>query len=133
MNKHNRLLAVLNDVFGMENILKSQFRKVGQDFDEKTNEYIFYIEYRVRGKGELVTTPTNRRKQELLRQINDRVKEPGSGFPLSPISDLIPTQTTEGWSKIPPTDPCKSVKPVSLLKYWTNRAETLRNLPNLSS
>ncbi len=49
MNKHTRLLAVLNDVFGMENILKSQFRKVGQDFDEKTNEHVFYIEYRVRG------------------------------------------------------------------------------------
>ena len=48
MNKHNRLLAVLNDVFGMENIRKSQFRKVGQDFDEKTNEHVLYIEYRVR-------------------------------------------------------------------------------------
>ncbi len=82
MNKHNRLLAVLNDVFGMENVLKSQFRKVGQDFDEKTNEHIFYIEYRVRGKGELVTTPRlakrkpkkKLKEQELLRQINARVR-----------------------------------------------------------
>ena len=57
MNKHTRLLAVLNDVFGMENILKAEFRKVGQDFDEKTNEHVFYIEYRTRGTGELVTTP----------------------------------------------------------------------------
>ena len=74
MNKHNRLLAALNDVFGMENILKSQFRKVGQDFDEKTNEHVYYIEYRVRGKGELRTTPSNRSKKKLLRQINDQVK-----------------------------------------------------------
>ena len=74
MNKHNRLLAVLNDVFGMENILKSDFRKVGQDFDEKTNEHVYYIEYRVRGKGELRTTPSNRSKKKLLRQINDQVK-----------------------------------------------------------
>ncbi len=74
MNKHTRLLAVLNDVFGMENILKSDFRKVGQDFDEKTNEHVFYIEYRVRGKGELRTTPSNRSKKKLLRQINDQVK-----------------------------------------------------------
>ncbi len=82
MNKHNRLLAVLDDVFGMENILNSEFRKVGQDFDEKTNEHVFYIEYRVRGKGELITTPRlgkrkpkkKLREQELLRQINDRVK-----------------------------------------------------------
>ena len=74
MNKHTRLLAVLNDVFGMENILKSDFRKVGQDFDEKTNEHVFYIEYRVRGKGELRTTPSNRSKKKLLRQINNQVK-----------------------------------------------------------
>ena len=74
MNKHTRLLAVLNDVFGMENILKSDFRKVGQDFDEKTNEHVYYIEYRVRGKGELRTTPSNRSKEKLLRQINDQVK-----------------------------------------------------------
>ncbi len=67
-------MAVLNDVFGMENILKSHFRKVGQDFDEKTNEHVFYIEYRVRGKGELRTTPSNRSKKKLLRQINDQVK-----------------------------------------------------------
>ncbi len=74
MNKHTRLLAVLNDVFGMENILKSHFRKVGQDFDEKTDEHVFYIEYRVRGKGELRTTPSNQSKKKLLRQINDQVK-----------------------------------------------------------
>ena len=74
MNKHNRLLAVLDDVFGMENILNSEFRKVGQDFDEKTNEHVFYIEYRVRGKGDLRTTPSNRSKKKLLRQINYQVK-----------------------------------------------------------
>jgi len=82
MNKHNRLLAVLNDVFGMENVRKSQFRKVGQDFDEKTNEHVFYIEYRVRGTGELITTPRlakrkpkkKLKEQELLRQINARVR-----------------------------------------------------------
>ncbi len=82
MNKHTRLLAVLNDVFGMENIFKSQFRKAGQDFDEKTNEHVFYIEYRVRGTGDLVTTPRlakrkpkkKLREQELLRQINDQAE-----------------------------------------------------------
>ena len=82
MNKETKLLAVLNDVFGMQNIRKSQFRKVGQDFDEKTNEHIFYIEYRVRGTGDLVTTPRlakrkpkkKLKEQELLRQINARVR-----------------------------------------------------------
>ncbi len=74
MYKHDQLLAVLDDVFGIENKIKSQFRKVGQDFDEKTNEHVYYIEYRVRGKGELRTTPSNRSKEKLLRQINDQVK-----------------------------------------------------------
>ena len=32
----------------------------------------------------------------------------GWGFPLSPISNLIPTQTTDGWLEIVPTEPCKS-------------------------
>ena len=81
MNKHNRLLAVLNDVFGMENVRKSQFRKVGQDFDEKTNEHVFYIEYRVRGTGELVTTPRLAKRKPkkklkettLLRELIDGV------------------------------------------------------------
>ncbi len=67
-------MAVLDDVFGMENKIKSQFRKVSQDFDERTNEHVFYIEYRVRGKGDLRTTPSNRSKKKLLRQINAQVK-----------------------------------------------------------
>ncbi len=74
MNKHTRLLTVLDDVFGMDNKIKSQFRKVSQDFDERTNEHIFLIEYRVRGKGDLRTTFSNRSKKKLLRQINDRVE-----------------------------------------------------------
>jgi len=82
MNTETRLMASVDAVFGMENILKSQFRKVGQDFDEKTNEHVFYIEYRVRGTGELVTTPRlakrkpkkKLKEQELLRQINARVR-----------------------------------------------------------
>lgn len=59
MNIHTRLLAVLDDVFGMGvgDKLKSQFRKVGQSFDEQTNEHVIYIEYRVFGTGDLRTTP----------------------------------------------------------------------------
>ena len=46
MNKHTRLLSILDDVFGMGmgNSLKSQFRKIGQVFDERTNEHIIYID-----------------------------------------------------------------------------------------
>jgi hypothetical protein len=71
MNKQTRLLAVLDDVFGLENKINSQFRKVSQDFDEQTNEHVFLIEYRFRGKG-LRSTPTKRTNLNLLRQINDQ-------------------------------------------------------------
>ena len=71
MNKHTRLLAVLDDVFGMENKIKSQFRKVSQDYDERTDEHVVVIEYRVREKGALKTTPKGRQQQKgkLLRQL----------------------------------------------------------------
>ena len=84
MNKETKLLGILDNVFGMENKIKSEFRKVGPDFDERTNEHVFYIEYRVRGKGGLGTTPRlgkRKPKKKLLGQINDRVVT-GVGFPL---------------------------------------------------
>ena len=38
MNKWNRLLASLDRVFGMTNKERSTFKKLSQNFDEKTNE-----------------------------------------------------------------------------------------------
>ena len=49
MNKWNRLLASLDDVLGFKNKIRSTFRKHSQGFDEKTNEHVILIEYRVRG------------------------------------------------------------------------------------
>jgi len=51
MNKWNRLLAILDQVYGFEDKKKSAIRKVGQHFDERTNEHVFHIEYRVRRGG----------------------------------------------------------------------------------
>jgi hypothetical protein len=65
MNKQTRLLSILDDVFGMGigKKFKSQFRKTGQSFDERTNEHTIYIEYGVRGTGELRSTPKLRKRQ----------------------------------------------------------------------
>jgi hypothetical protein len=57
MNKWNRLLASLDRVFGMNNKERSTFKKLSQDFDEKTNEHVIVIEYRVRVKGTVKSTP----------------------------------------------------------------------------
>ena len=66
MNKWNRLLASLDRVFGMNNKERSTFKKLSQNFDEKTNEHVIVIEYRVRVKGTLKSTP---RKQSGSQQM----------------------------------------------------------------
>jgi hypothetical protein len=72
MNKWNRLLATLDQVFGMKNKERSTFKKISQEFDEKTNEHVIVIEYRVRVKGTVKSTPrknTGRRQLAFLRQL----------------------------------------------------------------
>ena len=72
MNKWNRLLASLDRVFGMTNKERSTFKKLSQDFDEKTNEHVIVIEYRVRVKGTVKSTPrknSGRRQLAFLRQL----------------------------------------------------------------
>ena len=72
MNKWNRLLASLDRVFGMTNKERSTFKKLSQDFDEKTNEHVIVIEYRVRVKGTVKSTPRKqpgRRQLAFLRQL----------------------------------------------------------------
>ena len=48
MNKWNRLLATLDHVYGYKDKKKSTIRKVSQTFDERTNEHVIMLEYRVR-------------------------------------------------------------------------------------
>jgi hypothetical protein len=62
MNKWNRLLLLLDEVFGFKNKIRSKFRKISQSFDERTNEHVFLIEYRVVVKGTIQSTPTQRRQ-----------------------------------------------------------------------
>jgi hypothetical protein len=72
MTKWNRLLATLDQVFGMNNKERSTFKKLSQDFDEKTNEHVIVIEYRVRVKGTVKSTPRKKSGQQhlaFLRQL----------------------------------------------------------------
>ena len=71
MNSHTKLLALLDEVFGPDNKAKSSFRKVSQDYDERTDEHVVLIEYRSREKGTLPTTPKGRqtRKAKLIQQL----------------------------------------------------------------
>ena len=65
MNNYNRVLDALNGIFGYDDQVKSTFRKVRQFFDERNNEEVVIIEYRVR-RDDLS-------KRKLLQSINHRV------------------------------------------------------------
>ena len=80
MNKWNRLLALLDQVYGFEDNKKSTFRKVGQHYDERTNEHVIHIEYRVRRGGGISKQKRKERLArklevgDLVRDIHDRAK-----------------------------------------------------------
>jgi hypothetical protein len=68
---------MLDRVFGLPNKIRSTFRKHSQDFDEKTNEHVILIEYRVSVKGTMKSKPKKRQGpnqmamiQQLLAQQN---------------------------------------------------------------
>ena len=76
MNKWNRLLNSLDLLFGFTDKKKSTFRKVGQTFDERTNEYVVQIEYRVRrgDDGVVVKRKDNRLIDAVLHSKREKVK-----------------------------------------------------------
>ena len=85
MNKWEQLLKSLDAVYGFENQVKSSVKKIRQGFDEKSDEHVVIIEYRVK-RSELRGTAFKRKKAkeagelrranqvkvgQLLRDIND--------------------------------------------------------------
>ena len=76
MNKWNRLVLALDEVFGFENKKKSSFRKVSQAFDEKTNEHVFLLEYRFQvGAGKQPVSKPVQQKRVQKKQVKSR-KQP---------------------------------------------------------
>jgi len=73
MNKWNRLLLALDEMYGFTDKLKSTYRKLGQTYDERTNEYVYRIEYRVRRGNDSteVTKGGNRRLINTLLNPRD--------------------------------------------------------------
>lgn len=69
MNKWNRLLASLDEVLGFKNKIRSKFQKVSQSFDEKTNEHVVLIEYRVSVKGMMKSAPRRQQQPNQMAMI----------------------------------------------------------------
>ncbi len=77
MNKWNKLLAAFDRVYGFGDQKKSSFRKVSQSYDERTNELVVLIEYRVRRgtrRDKLAGRILNRDKN-LLHHVNALAKQ----------------------------------------------------------
>jgi len=68
MNKETQLLAMLDDVFGFQNKIRSKFKKVSQSFDQQTNEHVILIEYRVSVKGTMKSQPQQNPQQQNQQQ-----------------------------------------------------------------
>lgn len=64
MNNWNKLLAVLDDLFGHGARQRSRISKKEQGFDNQTGEHVVWIEYRVRlvneGCGGLIRAANDR-------------------------------------------------------------------------
>ena len=69
MNKSNQLLVMLDRVFGFPNKIKSTFRKVSQSFDQKKNEHVFLIEYRITVKGTMKSAPRRQQQPNQMAMI----------------------------------------------------------------
>ena len=69
MNKSNQLLALLDRVFGFPNKIRSTFRKHSQSFDEKSNEHVVLIEYRVSVKGTMKSAPRRQQQPNQMAMI----------------------------------------------------------------
>jgi len=92
MNKWNQLQALLNKTFGFEHIKKSSVKKIKQYYDEKSDEHVFLIEYRVTRDLNPKRTQHEKRKEQrsdkvqvgkLLQDINATVvyeETRGGGF-----------------------------------------------------
>ena len=78
MNKWSRLLIALDHTFGFNDKKKSTFRKVSQTFDERTNEHVVIVEYRVRRGGDGVVTKNPKKKSigklKLMSQLVAQAK-----------------------------------------------------------
>jgi hypothetical protein len=74
MNNWNRLLAVLDKTIGFPNRIDSTVKKVRQMYDEKKNEHVIYLEYRVRVKPGGMNVPN----PDALRLLRDLVGSGGS-------------------------------------------------------
>ncbi len=68
-NYWNRLLQLLDKIFGFNSGKNSTIKRVNQGFDRETGEHVIYLEYRVRISGQSPIAK-NSEKVNLIKSDN---------------------------------------------------------------
>jgi len=85
MNGWNKLLVLLDSLFGFPNKAASKVKKVQQAFDNRTQEHVIWLEYRVRVNNAQAPSPDPKllrasadRKMALMRELLAQAERSGS-------------------------------------------------------
>jgi hypothetical protein len=71
VNNSIQLLALLDREFGFDDIHRSGFKKISEQYDMRSKEYVMLIEYRVKRRENMVSKgDSGQREQRLLKDIN---------------------------------------------------------------
>jgi len=79
MANWNRLLVVLDQIFGFPNRQSSKVKKLRQGYDNQTDEHVIWLEYRVRLANRPMKSTVQRigneqHRSNLLQQLMDQIK-----------------------------------------------------------
>jgi hypothetical protein len=72
ITRPNRLLTVLDQEIGFPNRINSRVTKIKRGYDEKTGEYVFWLEYRTRVKPGILREKSTSKKYPLMHEIKSR-------------------------------------------------------------
>lgn len=85
MNGLNKLLAALDATIGLPNKVASKVKKLKQGFDNKTQEHVIWLEYRVRVNTARAPSPDPRlvkasrdRTMALMRELMAQANRPAA-------------------------------------------------------
>ena len=72
----SRLQAVLDQEIGFENRIDSRIVNIRRGYDEKTHEYVIWLEYRTRVKPGTIKKSVPSKQFPLMQQVNADLTKP---------------------------------------------------------
>ena len=110
MDNWNKLLGLLDMTLGFPNKIRSDVKKKGQSFDQRTGEHVFVLEYRIKvNSGIQPPAPTVRRDPQNKPAIKPTV--PGMvAAPMQTIRELMDVKFVNKVDSSPMTPSRKSGK-----------------------